>query len=660
MKYLTGIDLGSSSVKACLCIVLCCSAFISGMAQLTPEQRIQDSVIGWYTVAPKKATAPLQIEGKTFSAQQQENLNEITRWMRQTYTPVAGLGTHKNILFITAGEYRPIKRFPPHSYGVDFRVWNVTYDKRWMDEKGHFKPVSEEYTRFHAEVNAIPGAWPISWINNDDRYVFTWAADMTGSSLLPEARNQPGSVHPNIKPWIRWQNKSHQSIILAPGNKLPIVPVTKGELLQMAEESYDMLVKELRMTVEQQFSSSPKNVIDEAFEGRKKNLEKYVQNIRKLREKHRATLNDPAMVRNYAMSIQDFETDPDPFVIWDVAANNKEYYQVYRYPKDLLQKCKTDQPQWLAITVPFETKKDGNQLYEMYTAIVENFNYDYAYNYFFDPEKVRGKAYQPAYADQLNARLAGYRKKGVETASIAPTTSAPGVLLSDDFTANAVGQGARGWYVSSSGEPSTVVSVGTEKGKWLKLGYNNSVSPFTLKKPLPSAHTITFDVVTDPFSSRTGGALVLYMSTYPLLSSGVEDKSKDGAWIKLTIMAGNADDLQNNNFRGEAKLELHTDPPLYRENFNEGAFFTKSLTEFTNKKTRLRVQLSVDKGIITLRLNDQLVASSDKDMKLAYGGICQDCKIPAGLLFNTIRWENSTNNAKETGVYIGNVRILKN
>jgi hypothetical protein len=482
---------------------------------------------------------------------------------------------------------------------------------------------------------------------------------MSGSSLLGEARIKPGSVHSNIKPWLRWQNESYQSIFLVPGNKLPIVPVTKGELLQMAEDSYDMLLKELRMTVEQQFSSSPKNVIDQAFESRKKEVDKYFRNIQKLREKHRSKLNDPAIVRNYAMNIQAFEADPDPFVFWDEAAKNKEYFQVYRYPKDLLQKCKTDQPQWLSIIVPYETKEDGNKLYEMYTSIIENFNYEYAYNYFFEPAKVKGKTYKPANEEQLKARLAGYRNRGAETSVIANTSLAPGILMSDDFSANPEGQNAKGWFISTTGEHSSVVTLKNEKGKWLKLGYNNPVSPFTLKKPLPSAHSVEFDIVTDPFSTRTGGSLVLYMSTFPLLASGEEDRSKDGAWIKLYIRSGNADDLSNNNFRGETKLELHTNPPRYRENFNEGAFYTKNLTEFTNKKTRLRVKLSIDNDLIKLWLNDQPVASSDKDMKLAYGGNCKDCKIPTGLIFNTIRWENSTDNARETGVYISNVRITK-
>ncbi|HEX4959163.1 MAG TPA: hypothetical protein VFV46_13355 [Lacibacter sp.] len=631
-------------------------------AQLTPEERIQDSIIGWYSAAPKKATTPQTGEGKTFSVKQQENLNDIIKWMRQTYTPVGGLGTHAQGYFISAGDYRPIKRFPPHSYGVDFRVWNVsyTYNGRWLDAKGHFKPVPEEYTRFDIEVNTLPGTWPISWINKNDRYVFTWEEDKTASNLIGDERKTADpKIHPNLYPWLTWQNKQVQSVFLVPGNKLPIVAVTKGELLQMAEESFEILLKELKMTIEQQFGSSNKVAVEKAYEGRKKVMEKHLLNIQKLKAKHSATLNEPAIVSNYSMNIYSFETDPDPFVIREYALTNKDYYRVYKYSKELLQKCKTDQPQWLNITVPYRTKTDGNQEYEMYKSVIENFNYEYVYNYFFNPEKVKGKPYTPANESQLKARLDAYRKKGIETATTTNTSTSPNVLLADDFSRNAEGSNAKGWNMSTGGEHSTITTLKNESGKWLKLGYNNVVSPFTIKKPLPQNFTVSFDIVTDEFNSRAGGTIILYMSTYPLLATGAENKAKDGAWLKLTIGAGNENDLTNNNYRGEAKLELHTNPPLFRENFNEGAFYTKSLTEFTNKKRKVQIKLSFNNGEIQLFINNTRVALSGKDMKLAYGGICKDCRIPAGLSFNTITWENFTNNAKETGVYISNIKIVK-
>lgn len=176
-----------------------------------------------------------------------------------------------------------------------------------------------------------------------------------------------------------------------------------------------------------------------------------------------------------------------------------------------------------------QNKNRWQQEYEMYKSVIENFNYEYAYNYFFDPEKVKGKPYTPANEGELKARLDAYRKKGTETAGITNTSTTPNVLLADDFSSNAEGANAKGWKMSTTGEHSTIRTLKNEPGKWLKLGYNNSVSPFKLKKPLPQNCTISFDIATDEFSSRTGGAVMLYMSTYPLLATGAENKTKDGA-----------------------------------------------------------------------------------------------------------------------------------
>lgn len=70
-----------------------------------------------------------------------------------------------------------------------------------------------------------------------------------------------------------------------------------------------------------------------------------------------------------------------------------------------LAKCKTNNPRWIAVSFPYETKERGNQLYEIYTAVTQNLNYDYIYNHFFNPEKVKGIAYKPANEEQLNAWL---------------------------------------------------------------------------------------------------------------------------------------------------------------------------------------------------------------------------------------------------------------
>jgi hypothetical protein len=358
-------------------------------AQLTQEQRIQDSIIGWRSVLPKKATTAITKNGYTFSVAQQEKLNEVIRWMHKTYSPVGGLGTFEKNFDADQG----IKRYPPHIYGIEFRVWNVTYDKRWMTTDGRFKPVSEEYRSFFIAANFIPESRPVIFLNNSNRYVFTMPPDGSGGEQLRARRKDADPrIHPNVYPYITRQSE-FQVVYLVPGNTLPVKTVTKGELLDMAESSIETVLKSEWEKVNTQFPDA--KVAQEAFDVRKKGIEQHRIYIQQLRKKHQQSLDQPAIVGTADLTVYGFDFDRDPFDITDIEKQRKQYYTVHQYTKELLDKCRTDQPQWIAIAVPFKTREDGNQEFEMYTSVIENFNYSYAYNYFFDPAKVKGIVLTP-------------------------------------------------------------------------------------------------------------------------------------------------------------------------------------------------------------------------------------------------------------------------
>jgi hypothetical protein len=44
---------------------------------------------------------------------------------------------------------------------------------------------------------------------------------------------------------------------------------------------------------------------------------------------------------------------------------------------------------------------------------------------------------------------------------------------------------------------------------------------------------------------------------------------------------------------------------------------------------------------------------------MTYGGKCVQCGVPAGTKFNTIFWNNSTNNADNINLFISNVKVTK-
>jgi len=644
----------SSVIKKIVLLVMLTISATLLFAQATREQRIEDSIIGWQRILTS-ADKPkfFEARGRTFSIKQQENMHKIIEWMQKSYTPVAGIGTYKTRLYVNENE------FNPHQYGVDFRVWNVSYSPEYLDAKGHFKPVSEEYNRFDVGANMIPGSYPIYFVNTPNQYCFTWPADgyVTGYDLKEAGMIDP-KINPNVYNFITRINEK-QTVFLAPGNKLPVIAVTIGEYLQLAETAFDRELQKQKEKFESQWQEQKSR--DNALQYYKEHSDARFRNtVKQLREKYNDNLKEPAILRDMQPTAQNFYGDIDPFKIDESAKKLKHYYPVYKFEPGIIEKCASDQPQWIAISFPYKTKEDGTQEYEMYQSVTENFNYEYAWNYFFDSEKVKGKPYKPANEELMNARLDGYRKKsnGQKTAAISQASLPANVFFMDDFSGNQDGSKPVGWYFSSAGKHSKVTAIKDIPGKWVQLGYNNAFSSTSMKKPLPEDFMLEYDLATDDFSTRTGGSTVLYLSSYPLRSDGIEDKNGDGTTIELTITSGYEGDFDNNNYTGAAKIDTHSRPSVNKDNFSEGTFYTYALREFTNKKNKVHVALSITGGELKLLINDKEIAAS-ADFKMTYGKPCLSCNLPAGTKFKTVYWKNTTNDAENVNVYISNVKITK-
>jgi hypothetical protein len=610
-------------------------------AQLTSEQRIQDSVIGWWD--DSYFDNKLKPDNTSLQKEKIAIVNKFVEWMKKTYTPVGGLGTSTRYV-------------NKNNYSVLFMVWDVSFEKPWLDAKGHFRPIDEQNTKFRMSANTIPGAYPIPFINTATQYLFTWPPNGYSVNNNPAQEtslfnnSNTGKFLTRVNEW--------NTVYLAPGNQLPFVAVSKGELLQLAE---DALGRQLQAEKEDVQNKWPGNVKaqQDALEYRKKTIEKYRINIQQLREKHKTTLTEPAVLHTMQPTMYSFEINPDPFVISKNEETSKQYFPVYKIEPVVLEKCKTSQPQWVAVSFPYETKEDGNQLYEMYTSLTENFNYDYVYNYFFSPEKVKGKPYKPANEEQLNTRLDGYRKTN-NVQKKTPINPLPSdVYFMDDFSDNNIGSKPAGWFFSTSGKHSKVTTLKNTDGKWVELGYNNPLSLSAIKKPLPESFTLEYDLATDGgFSSSTGGAASLLLNTRPSNADGSENIYNNGTRVNINIVSGNEADYENNNYRGNIKIDINSAPSVNTQNFSEGIFYTDALREFTDKKTKVHVTVKVKGPILTVLINDKQVAVST-DFKMTYGGNCISCGLPAGTRFNGVFWKNTSSDAENVKVYISNIKITK-
>lgn len=605
---------------------------ISSFAQLTKEQRIQDSIIGWWdnNYWDRKWKTPTDAEGKII----EKHLNNFVDWMKKSYTPVGGLGT--------------VTRFRDDwGYGVKFNVWNVSYccDGKYLDEKGHFKYVSEENTPFYIHVNQIVGAYPMQFLNKNGQYYFTWMADGTGEQFVHQKTDpRPKGIHPNASKFITLRN-NFQSVMLVPNNQLPFVEVTKRELLDASDKALAEMIKS-------------------GNQNKKLDYERYRTTIAELKIKYKNSLDEPAVVRNIQSDEYMFNFS-DPFEL-DRNGDLKYNYKVYKFAPGVWDKLKLAQPQWVTIYYPFFTETSGNQLNELYTSLTQNLNYQYIYDYFFVPEKVKGKAYSPSDETGMKARLDGFRNKGKGNL-VKPTKNATSknsnssqAYFADDFSDSSVGAAPKNWYFNKRNEHSVIANLPNEDGNWVQLGRYNATRPNLIKYPLPKNFSIEFDLITnEDFDTRTGGSVELRFNTRKMHESGAENTNGNGEVIKITFHSGAASAKNTTNFRGQVKMEIESVPAQNKQNGVPGIKGTEPLTEFTNSEPKIHVKVIVVNGIVEVFVNGKLKLKST-DLKMAYGGDCVVCGINPSTVFHSINWQNvSESDTAKNKIYLGNLVINK-
>jgi hypothetical protein len=571
------------------------------MAQFTAEQRIQDSVIGWW--ANNYWDRNWKPQTEPIAKKKEAHVNNMVQWMKKSYTPVGGLGTVTRYL-------------EKNGYGVKFMVWNVSHDKQWTDARGNFKPIPEENTKFYISANKIWGSYPVSFINQPGQlFVFTWQPD----GALPD-NNDPGNkkrpvgIHPNAAKYITIRNEM-QSIMLAPNNKLPFTTLTKGEYLQLADEA-----------LAAQFAK--------ASDYDKKAIDRIRKNIAQLKEKYKNSLTAAAIIKDMQPSMYSFD-GVDPFDISSYLLAQKLYYPLYKLTADVLSKLNAAEPQWITVALPFKTKEDGNQLYEMYTAVTENINYDYIYNYFFDPEKIKGIAYKPANEEQLTARLTAYLNKNkVGTNAGSKKSSLPaGVHFSEDFSNATSGTMPAGWTSRQNNRGFVIETPPGEKGKWLFLDSGADLVASSLQKPFPANFTLEFDLLCTDYTNRAGRTVTVQLSG-PNTSA------------RLYITPGN-----------EQNIKIY--PSMAGFSVNLGRH-TIEFSSYSNKKTKAHVKIVKSGTSIIAYINGTKVESNPK-YKQNYES---EMALGAAASFAKLEWTSDTvsqNPPEDKGkVYISNIIITKN
>lgn len=372
----------------------------------------ENDYLGWIKIYNYKGyVKPLQVEEKKYSPAQLSIADSFANWMQASYTPKGGLGDIKKYLTPKKNVYgeRYNEAVPP-SYGASA----VTYHFL-KKQNGKWAPENNLGIYWTIAANEIPMDNRLESINTNKVCLFTMPAfdeelikQQPNTEEAKEKKLLDLSGYPALtkyivytKPTLNNQEQARSVVILSKNNRFPFVRVTIGEMLKYVEEAFPVKYAEEKQTAVEQNSYDAKHL-----ESAMKNLNSKYDNakatLNRLKEKYKNRLNEFAYGGNY--SIITLANGQDIFTMGSDTEKFNKTLPVYRVDPQLEPLCKTDKPQWILIKW-FGGEMNQPYFKHMHESIINNFDFDYVYGFFFDPEKVKGKNTSPDVLLYLKKKL---------------------------------------------------------------------------------------------------------------------------------------------------------------------------------------------------------------------------------------------------------------
>jgi hypothetical protein len=476
----------------------------------------EDDYPGWIKIYNYKGfTKPSQVDEKNYSIAQLSIIDSFANWMQASYTPKGGLGDIKKYVTPKKNVYgeRYNEAVPP-SYGASA----VTY--RFLKKvNGKWTPENNLGFYWTIAANEIPLDDRLASINTNKVCLFTIPSfdedlikEQPNSDQAREKKLLDLSGYPALtryivytKPTINSQEQARQVVIFSKNNRFPFVQVTVGEMLKYIEEAFPVKYAEEKQTAIEQNSYDAKH-LESALKSLNGKYDNAKATLSRLKEKYKNRLHEFAYGTNF--SIITLANGQDVFT--SGSEKFDKTIPVYRVDPQLEPLCKTDKPQWIMIKW-FGGGYNDPSFKHLHESIINNFDFDYAYNFFFDPEKVKGKKYQPR-------RSPVFEEKSVVTEKSADAKKMEAdasVFYFEDFSSTSVGQKPNGWKseMNADSKYATVTTIKDRKEKWLEIKGQYFVFPQNIKMPLPQNFELSFDLAVPKDISWGTKALEFYLGT---------------------------------------------------------------------------------------------------------------------------------------------------
>jgi hypothetical protein len=589
-------------------------------------ESIADIDIGWMKIY--KHTTPAKgktLGNRVYSDKQIGYTQQFVEWMQQSYLPKGCLGDagyYQNYIYKFSGTNSRLgNAISEHSDALPlmYGAYSKVYMFLKKDAQGKFVPQNNLGDYWFIEANQLEHISKQIWfISSADEYYFLLpdftsnskgynADDKDESNLLgfANSKNIEGYKHFYIPPKTLVDDGGYVVIMTKDNKELPFEKITIGEFFTQAEKQLPVWQK-----VD---PTSPEN------------FAKAQKNLARLKEKYKNRWNDIAELQLSAeISFFTFVNATEGYN--DMFDNKGQTtFPILKVSKQALALCKTDQPQWLVIRWSFGLNNSAYYLH-LHESILNNFNFKYAYDYFFDSEKVKGQPYKPLRSPTYKEAVVA--SEGSEAAK--KNTADKNVHYFEDFSTTAVGKKPIGWQSTFAlGTTTVITKLDGLDGNWATMA-NYIIKPTQLKMPLPQNFTLSYEIVAA--QNFTWGATGL---TFKLSKEVSRDNAESYLALKLRPGFDGRD--------GEAALETKfPNPPGYSNGTKWYA-----APGFSNNKKNNRITVTIKKK------DEMLQVFIDKTKIAEY-----EKAIPAAHLFNAMSF-TSYNSGENDKFYISNIKITK-
>ncbi len=597
------------------------------IAQPIPPQSIQDSVIGWMKVYHFKGIKESKtVDDKFYSTAQLSLCDTFANWIQASYVPKGGLGDVKKAVSDKLGLYNQHTASLPQSYGA----YSKTYVFLKYDGNHKMVPENNLGSYWAIYANQVPG-WPVRDISTPTQYYFTMPSFETASGGEEETRKiHDMSNVTNVKPYISFWVKDIEAgggtdyVLLSKDNKSPFIKLTKGEYLEALELAIPRFYEKEKKKINEQNRGNQRS-IDYLMNTMNEKNERFITGLKNTREKYKNLLGEIALT-SAQPSIYDLEfrdvfssgTLSDP----ELTAGRVPVYKVDPLMAEL---CKKDKPQWIVVSWMWYPQDVVDK--HMHESIINNLNFDYVYNFFFDPEKVKGIPYKPLRPPLYEEAVVVTDASAASKMNIADQS----IHFYEDFSTTEIGKNPIGWRsgLGSQGNKSIIAKLDGVDENWAVIE-DYTITPNQLKKPLPQDFTLSFDLVVS--QNFTWGAKRLHFKLAKETSPGNEE-----SFLDLGLRPG------FDGRDGDASLETKfPSPPGYSNGSN--SFVAPG---FSNNKKNNRITVTIKKMGETLQvfIDNNKIAEYEK-------------AIPVAHLFNAMSFF-SYNSGENDKYYISNIKITK-